>query len=258
MFEFFFKRRFTCNVCGSRASIDRHQEFSREGDTCEICHSTVRMRSVVHHLSMALFGRSLPLPKFPERPDISGVGLSDWDEYAKRLAARLDYTNTFYHQEPLLDITNVPDSRIATCDFVISTDVFEHVAPPVSKAFVGARKLLKPGGTLILTIPFMTEETETKEHFPNLYRYEIFDVGAGVFKLVNTTITGQVEEFADLVFHGGPGTTIEMRLFARDAIERELRAAGFAEFRFADEAVPKFGVHWPYPWSVPIVAKAPV
>ena len=67
---------------------------------------------------------------------------------------------------------------------------------------------------------------------------------------------GQVEEFPSPVFHGGPGTTLEMRLFSRDSLLRDLRAAGFREVRVADEGVPEFGIVWPVPWSLPVVARA--
>lgn len=248
---------FRCNVCGAVVDCGP-DDFGRETSSCSSCGSTVRMRGVVHLVSKAIFGKSIALPDFPHRPDIRGVGLSDWDEYARRLADRVSYTNTYYHQEPFLDITNVPHASAGTCDFVISTDVFEHVAPPVSRAFDGALKLLKPGGSLILTVPFATEISETREHFPNLHRFEVVGGNEGPHKLLNTRRDGELEEFNDLVFHGGPGTTLEMRVFARTSLERELVRAGFTNIRFADEPVQKFGIHWMVPWSIPVVAQAPV
>jgi SAM-dependent methyltransferase len=250
--------RFRCNICGGAGARRVLAEFGRENASCDTCHSTVRMRGVVHLVSMAMFGKSLALPEFPVRPDIRGIGMSDWDEYANRLASRVTYTNTFYHQEPHLDVTEVPEELAGSCDFVISTDVFEHVAPPVSKAFDGALRLLKPGGYLVLTVPFATEESETREHFPTLHNYKIVAHQDGRFKLINTLPTGEVEEFEDLIFHGGPGTTLEMRLFAKQALQRHFEYAGFTDIRFADESVPEFGIHWLHPWSVPVVARAPI
>jgi SAM-dependent methyltransferase len=249
--------RFRCNVCGAQAQCAA-EEFGRETSSCNACKSTVRMRSIVHHVSMAIFGKSIALPEFPHRPDIRGVGLSDWDEYARRLAERVSYTNTYYHQEPFLDVTNVPDASAGSCDFVVSTDVFEHVAPPVSRAFDGALKLLKPGGTLVLTVPFATEITETREHFPRLGRFEIVEPTSGHYRLINTRDDDVVEHFDDLIFHGGPGTTLEMRVFARASLEAELKRAGFTNIRFDDTPVPRFGIYWLYPWSVPIIAQAPM
>lgn len=248
---------FRCNVCSAQCRCSP-AALGREDASCHGCGSTVRMRAIVHHLSQAIFGESLALPDFPHRPDIRGIGLSDWEGYARRLASRVDYTNTYYHTEPFLDVTQVPDDLAGSCDFVISTDVFEHVSPPVSKAFEGALRLLKPAGTLILTVPFMLEETETREHFPRLHQFELRGKGKGPFKLVNTCQDGTVEEFDDLIFHGGPGSTLEMRVFAKDSLQRELAHAGFSDIRFADQAVPEFGIFWQVPWSIPVTARAPL
>jgi len=246
---------FRCNVCG--ASEERPRSgFGREVASCSRCGSTVRMRAMVHHVSMALFGRSLALPDFPERKDLRGVGLSDWTGYAKPLAQALDYTNTYYHTDPFLDITQVPDSMAGTCDFVISTDVFEHVIPPVSLAFEGAFRLLKPGGTLVLSVPYMLEEDETREHFPELFDFQVVE-RRGRHTLVNRRRDGVVEEFDDIVFHGGPGSTLEMRLFAKTALTRALESAGFTDVRFAGEPVPEHGILWLHSWGLPIVARRP-
>lgn len=103
------------------------------------------MREVAYLASVALFGTGLPIPQLPVRPHLRGIGLSDWWEYANRLAHRISYTNSWYHQEPRLDITVVPDEHAHQYDLVISSDVFEHVIPPLERAFAGATRLFKPG-----------------------------------------------------------------------------------------------------------------
>ncbi len=103
---------------------------------------------------MELFGKSLAIVDFPERPDLVGVGLSDWDGLAWRLAKKLGYANTYYHKEPLLDIAAKQGLQHDLYDFIISSDVFEHVCPPISTAFVNAYNLLKAGGVMILTVPY--------------------------------------------------------------------------------------------------------
>ena len=64
------------------------------------------------------------------------------------------------------------------------------------------------------------------------------------------------QTFDHLVFHGGPGSTLEMRIFSRAGLEREFADAGFARVRFAAEPYLPFGIHWPEPFSVPMVAYA--
>ena len=212
------------------------------------------MRSMVHLLTSELFGRSIPLPELPRRPDLVGIGLSDSPAYAVPLARRVGYVNTFFHTEPRLDIGNVPENRAAEVDFIIASDVFEHVAPPVARAFANARRLLKPGGVLIFSVPFSLD-ADTVEHFPELHDYRLVETG-GSWRLENRTSDGRDQVFTDLVFHGGPGTTLEMRLFSRAGLERAFAAAGFARMRIAAEPCAEHGIVWAEPWSVPMVAYA--
>jgi hypothetical protein len=62
--------------------------------------------------------------------------------------------------------------------------------------------MLKPGGVLIITVPFGLQ-SETIEHFPELNDYTIIEEN-GNYRLRNITTGGTVQEFRDLVFHGGP------------------------------------------------------
>ena len=72
----------------------------------------------------------------------------------------------------------VPSERAACYDFIIASDVFEHIAPPVSRAFVNARRLLKPGGVMIFSVPFSLE-ADTVERFPELFDYRLLETGSG-------------------------------------------------------------------------------
>ena len=258
--------QYQCNICGT--DNDGSRETGREVPDCLGCGSSLRMRAMIGLLSLELFGRVLPIADFPVRKDIRGVGLSDWDGYAKRLSTRLDYTNTYYHQSPYLDITSIGKDICGTCDFLISSDVFEHVAPPVEAAFVGARRLLKPGGVLVMTVPYMVEVRETKEHFPELHDWSLvkppwwrsFLRGeksrSDAWKLCNRRRDGAVEWHENLIFHGGPGTTLEMRVFSEMALLSQLAEAGFSKIYIAKDALPEAGVQWPVPWSLPVVARA--
>lgn len=245
---------FVCNICDSAGLRDR-QQLTREVATCTVCGSSVRTRAIVHLLSLGLFGRSLALRDFPHDKQIRGVGLSDWVGYGRPLAQRLDYQNTYFHDEPRLDITEIPDEMAGSCDFLITTEVFEHVISPVQRAFDGARRLLKPGGVMVLTAPFDNAARATKEHFPQLNDFSIVEED-GRRRLYNTRLDGQTEVFDNLIFHGGPGSTLEMRLFGLDALIEHCRQAGFAQVDVANDDVPERGIAWLHPWSVPILARA--
>jgi SAM-dependent methyltransferase len=247
--------RFRCNICGAPNTCDSVL-IDREAPSCTRCASSLRMRAVIGLLSQALFGAILAIPDFSSRTEIRGIGLSDDARYADRLAACLDYTNTYYDQEPRLDITDVDDRMAGTCDFVISSEVFEHVPPPVSRAFAGAHRLLKRGGWLVLTVPYAIETRQTREHFPTLHEWSLRREPGGEWVLENRCRDGTRERFTDLVFHGGHGLTLEMRLFSRDSLLAELDGAGFRDIRIAGDPMPEIGVMWPGNWSLPIVARA--
>jgi hypothetical protein len=73
---------------------------------------------------------------------------------------------------------------------------------------------------------------------------------------LNTTVDGRRQTFDNPVFHGGRGTTLEMRVFTLAALCRDFAAAGFARIRVANEHCEASGIAWPDTTSVPIVAYA--
>lgn len=229
--------------------------LSREEVSCTSCGSTVRMRGMMHALSIALFGRAIALPDFPDRKDLVGKGMSDWEGYANPLSKKLGYINTYYHMAPKLDITAISTQDEQSVDFLLSTDVFEHVAPPVSIAFENAKKMLKPGGVFVFSVPYGLEGG-TQEHFPNLHEFEL-ETRDGDRTLINRTRDGRVEEFSDLVFHGSSvgGETLEMRVFSEAGLLKDLQQAGFKDVQIMKEPYFEFGIYWPSPWSVPIIAR---
>jgi SAM-dependent methyltransferase len=231
---------FSCNICGRPSKYPIHG-LTREGNSCYYCGSTVRLRSVIHALSMELFGESLIIDSFPLREGVIGLGLSDSEIYSTRLKKKLNYTNTFYHREPFLDISSNDAASFGKYDFVLCSDVFEHVAPPISKAFENASQLLKPGGVLIFSVPYSSGET--REHFPELSRYSIHK-REGQYILENVTVDGRHQNFTGLVFHGGPGTVLEMRLFGEDSLSKHFLEAGFMQPRIHGEEMRRFGIVW--------------
>jgi SAM-dependent methyltransferase len=247
---------FLCNLCGRRNhGVPREHVENREFQSCTSCHSSLRMRSLMFALGAELFGSPRALPAFPVDKEIRGLGMSDWEGYASRLAEKFDYTNTFYHCEPQLDIANPREELFGRYDFLVSSDVFEHIPPlDLERAFVNARRLLKPGGVFIFTVPF-EKGTETREHFPRLNDFRIVEEG-GKRVLYNRTLEGAEERFDNLVFHGGEGMTLEMRMFAEVDLLRRLHAAGFSSAAVRIDHAPHFGIMWPIDYAVPIVARA--
>ena len=189
------------------------------------------------------------------RRDIKGLGMTDSLCYAALLAEKFDYKNTYYHQDPRLDISaqEIHSDLLASQDFVISSDVFEHVAPPLSRAFRNVWSILKPGGTLVLTVPY-TLQKETMEHFPELHEFNVIRYGDS-YVLQNITKDGVSQAFDLLAFHGGPGSTLELRIFAKRDLIRHLTEAGFRKVTVHRAPDFSYGIWWPQPWSWPISAR---
>ena len=248
--------RFKCNVCGERCLV-AVDNLRRDIVSCKACGSTPRTRSIIRVLSMELFAQNLVLGDFPESRSICGLGMTDWDGYAISLAEKFRYTNTYYHQEPKLDISNpeIPEGLVRSNDFIISSDVFEHVAPPVLRAFQNTFEMLKPGGVFILSAPYGIQ-AETIEHFPDLYNFTIIK-SDNSYHLKNVTRSGEVQEFHDLIFHGGPGATLEMRVFAEAALLQHLAKAGFENIMVHRTPDLAHGIWWPQPWGFPLSARRP-
>ena len=128
---------------------------------------------------------------------------------------------------------------ILTLDYLISSDVFEHTPPPVDVPFKNASKLLKKGGTFILSVPTAQEYVE---HFPELNKFEIIETKAG-YVLANATSSGALQIRSDLTFHGGPGSTLEMRIFSEEKVNSLLQANGFGNAIRVNTLIPEYGIY---------------
>jgi len=245
---------FTCNICGQPNRCPT-ESLTREAATCAKCGSSVRYRGLMLVLSLELFGTPLTLPEFPRIKSLRGMGTTDSNEYAIRLADKFDYRNTFFTREPKFDLANPPKEDFGKFDFLTSSEVFEHVVPPAESAFRNAYQLLKPGGgVLIFTVPYSIEPS-MHEHYPDIYQFGFAQVGDGVV-LVNRTRSGKVQVFEKPVFHGpGPGKALEMREFTETDLKQILTAAGFTNTRIYTENYLPFGIVYSEAWSLPIAAR---
>jgi SAM-dependent methyltransferase len=244
---------FRCNICG-RPNAATATAPDRERPSCLHCGSNVRVRGLLHALSNELFGTSLILPDFPRVKSIRGLGISDSNSYALMLADRLDYRNTFFDREPKFDVTNPAEQEFGQYDFIISSEVFEHVLPPVENAFRNCRKLLRETGLLLFTMPYSIEP-DSLEHYPDLYQFGFTQV-AGETVLVNRTVAGVWQVFERPAFHRGiTGDSLEVREMNETALRAVLAAAGFDEIVIYSAGYPAFGVVQSETWSLPVVAR---
>jgi SAM-dependent methyltransferase len=261
------KIQFQCNICGNSCQSEI-SNFGREVPTCPVCRSTVRLRSIIHILSVELFGKSLKLSDFPKNKKIMGLGMSDWNGYAKKLSKKFGYTNTFYDKSPKLDIRNISSDLNGKFDFIISSDVFEHIEYPISIAFENLFKMLKEEGVVIFSVPYIIETVENIEHFNELYNYKI-EKKEEKFILKNTTEKGEFRTFENLIFHRGADLSLkqkllfllferyeneilEMRIFSKQPLINHFNQAGFEKIKFYNEPFLKYGIYFKEPWSIPM------
>ena len=106
---------------------------------------------------------------------------------------------------------------------------------------------------MIFTVPYRATTTTT-EHFPDLNEFSVVQQ-EGRPVLHNITRDRIEQTYTNLVFHGGDGATLEMRVFSEAGLRNELANAGFGTVRFHPEPFFQHGVFWHDGLSVPIVAR---
>jgi SAM-dependent methyltransferase len=244
---------FVCNLCG-RPNRRPEKTLDREKPSCDVCGSNVRTRGLLQALSMELFGVNLPVPDFPRIKSLRGLGTSDSPRYAELLSQKFDYRNTFYDREPRFDLAYPPTADAGQYDFLVSSDVLEHVAPPAENAFQNVATALKPTGLLVFTVPYSLDPAAV-ERFPDLYEFGLAQVG-GRSVLVNRARTGELRATDDLVFHMGvTGPSLEMREYTESGLKTLLAGAGFTTVRIYGEDYPPFGIVRSESWSLPMAAR---
>ena len=233
---------FCCNITGNQFTLndeEKHRELGKRFGYNN------RFRAICYVLCKVLYGECKILTNLEKNKNIKGIGMSD-SNWAYILEEKFNYVNTFYHKSPYLDIYNDKHvSNYSELDFIISSDVFEHINPypSVQLAFNNLYKMLKIGGYIIFSVPY--SNGEHKEHYPNLYNYEIKNED-NKYILYNTTIDNKIEIFDNLCFHGGPGNVLEMRIFSKQSIISFLEKAGFNNIKFhnIDKDMEKYGIFW--------------
>jgi hypothetical protein len=196
---------FTCNVCGRRSLFQRIHYLNPEMPSCSGCRSNVRLRWLVHRLSVNFFGRSIPLPEFPSEKSIVGIGLTDPELIAAGLSRCFTYCNTYLHVEPRLDV-RLDSSPLGNLAFLIASEVFEHIEPPVVEAFRNVARLLDESGILLLTSPWVWDG-DPATAIPRLHDWRL-DREGDRWSIINQKPDGEVERFDDMSLDGSMGPSL--------------------------------------------------
>ena len=243
--------RFRCNICGVQNEM-QPREFAREVPSCTGCRSTVRTRALMRMLARELLGADLRLPEFPVLKGIRGLGISDSVDYTGRLNAKFDYRNTEYERAPHFDVLHPDEREFGLYDFIVCSEILEHVVAPVDIAFRNLFRLLKPNGVLLMTVPYRPEGA-IQEHFGPMDDFGIARVGDRTV-VVRRESDGSYSVRDNLVFHGGRGSTLEMRLFSEDGLRQLIATAGFSSVKIYTEDCRDFGILNQKTWSLPLAA----
>jgi len=233
---------FVCNITGNRFDLD---DKEKDRELAIRFGFNSRFRAICYVFCKLFYGECKIMNNLENNKNLKGIGMSD-SGWANIFKEKFNYINTFYHTQPYLDIYNNEHIKnYYELDFIISSDVFEHInpLPSLQCAFNNLYKMLKCGGSIIFSVPYT--HGEHKEHFPNLYDYKILNKN-GNHILYNKTIENKIEIFNNLCFHGGPGNVLEMRVFSKKSIIYFLEKSGFIDITFYEiaEDMNKYGIFW--------------
>lgn len=234
---------YVCSVCGHFNGIFQGPAH-RELVACDGCGSNMRFRAIACAVTQAVQGRPGVLLDVPQDRSLRAIGVSDSSAYATVLEGRFEYTNTYLHTSPFLDIED-PASFMpyGALDLIVCSDVIEHTLRPPAVVLRNLAAALKPGGHLVLSAPTYLMP-DTVERYPSLESFEVEAV-EGVFRVSYRTRFGTLGVDRDPVFHGGPGRVLELRMIGHDQLLRELGAAGLELVPLPESALSIHGALWP-------------
>lgn len=245
---------FTCNLCGARVNSVAFEELEREKGLCSECGANVRVRSIIQIVSTEMLGKPVEVTRWPELKTFTVIGVGDMDAVKRSFSEKLTYYDAHLDEGelPFLKVTEAPAELRNRADVLVCSEVLQHVFPPVQDAFHWLFSLLRPGGLLVLTVPYGFEPTV--EYFPNLREWSLVQY-RGSTVLQNVTERGRKERFKELRLYGNG--RLESRLFGLTDLRRHLREAAFEDITIAGADHLQYGIQFRDPWSLPITARKP-
>ncbi len=205
----------------------------------------MRFRAIACAITTALTGHAGVLADVPADRGVRAVGISDASAYALVLERKFDYTNTFLHTEPHLDIEDSRSfQRYGPLDLIVCSDVVEHTLRPPAPVLRNLAAALKPGGHLVLSAPTYLM-ADTVERYPSLAGFEVEPASEGSFRVVFRTRFGTTGIDPAPVFHGGPGRVLELRVISHPQLLEEIRSAGLEILPLVESAMAAHGAAWP-------------
>lgn len=202
-----------CNICGNESTFIL-RENEREGWLCSNCSASSRHRAVVYVLGKCTETGPLPLAAWHGSKLIHILESSGRGSYPMMLKEKFTYYNTEYRanaagaQESSRRYADFQHLAYqdGQFDYVIATDVFEHIRDD-EKALREVFRVLKTDGVFIMTVPYHHDWEKT---------------------LIRVKPEGDKDIFLlPPEYHGGGGQTLAYRTYGRDLLER-LKDQGYS------------------------------
>lgn len=198
----------------------------REGTVCRNCGSTSRNRAVSFVLARVL-DENQAVFRWKYRLSTPMLESSARGALAMYFRKKFDYYGTEFDPAKIAAGSQPRDYAdfqklhfdADTFDIVVASDVFEHIRRDAD-AMREVHRVLKPGGHLILTVPYDHDRAQTIQR-------------------VDTSGPTDVHRLPPQ-YHGGGGHTLAYREYGRDLSDL-MRAAGFFVQREVVD-VPAFGI----------------
>ncbi len=197
----FLKLKFSyifCNVCGRFKKIKILSANFREDCTCKKCKSNSRKRHIaailLHDINQNYDSKLTSLHDLPINLDFKIYNLENNGALHNNLKQTKDYVSSEYFGDYRefgsnvngvlnVDLMNTPfDSD--SFNYIVSTEVFEHIPNPY-KAFKETYRILIKGGSHIFTVPYI----------PNVNR----DIVKAIMNSKN-----EIEYLMEPEYHGDP------------------------------------------------------
>jgi SAM-dependent methyltransferase len=163
-----------CNVCGASARFVRNswvmpRELAREwvpafvdreSQLCDHCGSSRRIRSLADAL-LAMYGTSATtMPELVREPAFRGLRVAEINAIGRMHPVLAALPHLVYSEYPEEDVMALSYAD-ASFDLVLTSDTLEHVPDPWL-GFREIRRVLRPGGRHVFTVPTDPRRAETR------------------------------------------------------------------------------------------------
>jgi len=224
-----------CTLCDAaihEETAGKAMDF-REGLVCPRCRCNARQRAAAIVLFEALDGRADAHAYATEQATPFYTALKrrmshlSGSEYVREWRRRLRLS-TYLWRNGVRELVRFADltalqRRDASLDAIVSLDVLEHL-PDHRPALRECARVLRPGGTLLVTVPFVPAFAQSR-------------------RLARMRDDGTIEHFAEPEYHGDPvsGGVLCFQHFGWDLLD-DMRDAGFVEARARLVFAPEAGI----------------